>query len=55
VAAHYKQDKQGFEQTAKYWTEVYANPNAEALPDGVTPEAVARLADMGFGRSSAIK
>ncbi|KAI8583068.1 hypothetical protein K450DRAFT_224063 [Umbelopsis ramanniana AG] len=54
VAAHYKRDKEDFEQTAKYWTEVYANPNAEVLPDGVKPEALARLVDMGFGRSNAI-
>jgi ubiquitin-conjugating enzyme (huntingtin interacting protein 2) len=55
VAAHYKRDKQDFEQTAKYWTEVYANPNAETLPDGVTPDAVTRLVDMGFERSNVIR
>ncbi|CAO3683380.1 unnamed protein product [Umbelopsis vinacea] len=54
VAAHYKRSRQDFEQTAKFWTEVYANGAAEVLPEGVTEEAVAHIVEMGFDRSKAI-
>lgn len=55
MASHYKRDRHDFEQTAKYWTEVYANGRAEALPEGVTEDSVARIVDMGFDRSKAIR
>lgn len=32
VAKHYLTDKRGFEETAKYWTEVYAAPPPKPIP-----------------------
>ncbi|KAM3589276.1 hypothetical protein VKS41_000145 [Umbelopsis sp. WA50703] len=54
VASHYKRDKADFEATARHWTQVYANPDARALPEFVTEEGIARIVEMGFGRDQAI-
>jgi ubiquitin-conjugating enzyme (huntingtin interacting protein 2) len=55
VASHYKRDKADFEATARHWTQVYANPDARALPEFVTEEGIARIVEMGFGRDQAIR
>jgi len=44
----YKEDKQNFERTAKFWTDMYAK---EINKD----EAIARVCEMGFDRKSAEK
>jgi len=54
VAAHCLRDRKGFDETARYWTEVYASkeqPVEESswvIPDGVKREAVRKLVEMGF-------
>jgi ubiquitin-conjugating enzyme (huntingtin interacting protein 2) len=49
VAKQYISDRQTFRNTAKYWTDAFANPNS------VTPEdKVQRLTEMGFARGAAI-
>lgn len=36
VAKHYMSDRAGFEQTARYWTEIYANGSESARPPPTT-------------------
>ncbi|GAA6031313.1 hypothetical protein JCM8097_005598 [Rhodosporidiobolus ruineniae] len=37
VAKHYLTDRKGFEETAKFWTEVYASPNPSSSSTTHTP------------------
>ena len=51
VAKMYMEKRSEFDQTAKFWTEMYAQPKTE----GKNEEAISRVCDMGFDRESAIK
>eukprot|EP00560_Eucampia_antarctica_P000976 CAMPEP_0197836942 /NCGR_PEP_ID=MMETSP1437-20131217/30544_1 /TAXON_ID=49252 ORGANISM="Eucampia antarctica, Strain CCMP1452" /NCGR_SAMPLE_ID=MMETSP1437 /ASSEMBLY_ACC=CAM_ASM_001096 /LENGTH=194 /DNA_ID=CAMNT_0043443547 /DNA_START=23 /DNA_END=607 /DNA_ORIENTATION=+ len=46
VARMYKNDKQNFDRTAKFWTEMYAKETSK-------DDAVGRVCDMGFDPESA--
>jgi len=52
VAGQYKSDRKAFENTAKYWTETFANPKKSAPSNStITPEQQAKvnkLTEMGF-------
>ena len=37
VAQHYLSDRKGFDETARYWTQMYASPNGEASGSGAKP------------------
>ncbi|RKP29494.1 hypothetical protein METBISCDRAFT_18523 [Metschnikowia bicuspidata] len=62
VAKHYLSNKQGFEDTAAYWTKVYAaddsNGTAAGLSDsalyGIDDEIVCQFENMGFPRATTI-
>lgn len=61
VAKHYISNKKGFEETAAYWTKVYAaeeSGDKAALSDlalyGIDDEIVCQFENMGFARSTAI-
>ena len=45
----YLTDHEEYKRTAKYWTEMYANPTSKA-PE----EKVQRIVEMGFDRASAV-
>lgn len=47
VAKMYLNDPDGFQRTAKFWTETYANEN-KANDGGLYAEELTRLTDMGF-------
>lgn len=61
VAKHYLTNKAGFEQTAAYWTKIYANEDKsqEPLKDsalyGIDDEIVAQFENMGFPRDKIIE
>lgn len=48
VAKMYKEDRKQFEQTAKFWTEMYASEKSK-------DDAVDRVCEMGFDREMAVK
>ncbi|GIM02510.1 hypothetical protein Vretimale_7392, partial [Volvox reticuliferus] len=50
VAKQYLDDFETYKKTARYWTEAFANPKADA-PD----EKVERIVEMGFDRAKAIQ
>lgn len=62
VAKHYLSNKEGFEDTAAYWTKVYAaddrNGTAAGLSDsalyGIDDEIVCQFENMGFPRATTI-
>ena len=62
VAKHYLSNKEGFEDTAAYWTKVYAaddsNGKAAGLSDsalyGIDDEIVCQFENMGFPRATTI-
>jgi ubiquitin-conjugating enzyme (huntingtin interacting protein 2) len=51
VAQMYLNKRDEFNQTAKFWTDMYAQPQTDSKND----EAVTRVCEMGFDRESAIK
>ena len=56
VAQHYIKDRQGFEQTARQWTRMYASqPFVMDDESGMDKEAIQRLVDMGFDRMNVVK
>jgi ubiquitin-conjugating enzyme (huntingtin interacting protein 2) len=61
VAKHYLTNKAGFEQTAAYWTKIYANEDKsqEQLKDsalyGIDDEIVTQFENMGFPRDKIIE
>lgn len=60
VAKHYISNKQGFDDTAAYWTKIYASEgtDASAVSDaalyGIDNEIVTQFENMGFPRATAI-
>jgi len=62
VAKHYITDKAGYEETAAYWTKVYAAdetqgnkaPVSDSALYGIDDEIVCQFENMGFPRSTAI-
>ncbi|WFD21775.1 oxalate--CoA ligase [Malassezia equina] len=61
VARHYTSDFEGYEKTARYWTELYASrePNQKKQADdlqlaGLEAKHVDKFCDMGFGRDEVI-
>lgn len=60
VAKHFISNKQGFDDTAAYWTKIYASEgtDASAVSDaalyGIDNEIVTQFENMGFPRATAI-
>ncbi|WFD25483.1 E2 ubiquitin-conjugating enzyme [Malassezia nana] len=61
VARHYTSDFEGYEKTARYWTELYASrdPNQEKQKDevqlaGLDNEHVEKFCSMGFSKDKVI-
>merc|ERR1712060_885201 len=50
VAEQYKKNRELFNQTAKYWTETFAQEAAQKAP---MDEKIGNLMDMGFSREQA--
>lgn len=48
VAKMYKNDRATFQQTAKFWTDTYAQETSH-------DDCIARICDMGFDRASALR
>ncbi|CCH44323.1 Ubiquitin-conjugating enzyme E2 [Wickerhamomyces ciferrii] len=60
VAKHYISDKAGFENTAKYWTQIYANDKESKTPNdaelyGIDQTTVNNFENMGFPREKIIE
>jgi len=59
VANHYLTNRQGFNETAKFWTEVYATDKGQISVvdeyEGVDPEKFGRICTMGFPKKDVIR
>lgn len=62
VAKHYISNKKSFDDTAAYWTKVYATDDSEASSQprdsalyGIDDEIVSQFENMGFARSTTIE
>ena len=56
VAQHYLSDRKGFDQTAREWTQKYANGMPANIDEfGLDQSAIKRLSEMGFDRNLIVK
>jgi ubiquitin-conjugating enzyme (huntingtin interacting protein 2) len=59
VAGHYLKDKNGFNQTARYWTNTYAQPEEQEVDEaelyGIDRGLIQNFKDMGFPQGSIIE
>jgi ubiquitin-conjugating enzyme (huntingtin interacting protein 2) len=59
VAGHYLKDKKGFDDTARYWTKIYAQPEEHEVDEaelyGIDPSLIRTFSDMGFPHEKIIE